>query len=64
MYTNSIKDVKITGDFFPTKDIAQLEESLRGTEYSREALQEVLENSDLEGYFGDVTAEELLQVIV
>ena len=59
-----IKDVKITGDFFPTKDIAQLEESLRGTEYSREALQEVLENSDLEGYFGDVTAEELLQVIV
>ena len=59
-----IKDVKITGDFFPTKDVAQLEKSLRGIEYSREALQEVLENSDLEGYFGDVTAEELLQVIV
>ena len=59
-----ITGVKITGDFFTSGDIEQLEKSFAGIEYKREEILRVLQEADLGSLFGDVTAEELAEVIV
>ena len=59
-----ISGVKIRGDFFASKEIGELEEMLVGVPYEREALLAVLRKADLGAYLGDVTAEELAEVIV
>lgn len=59
-----IKSVKIMGDFFSTRDITELEKLLRGALYDRESLLLILQAAELDEYFGDVTAEELVDVIV
>lgn len=59
-----IRSVKINGDFFPVRDIEEFERSFEGCEYTAEVLREVLEAADLQGYLGDVTVQELLDVIV
>ena len=56
--------LQITGDFFSSRDIAELEQMLEGVQYEREALLQVLSEADLPSYLGDVTAEELVDVIV
>ncbi len=61
---HKIKSVRISGDFFSSKDIKELEQSFVGADYSRQPLLEILRESDLQGYLGDVTAEELIEVIV
>ena len=61
---HKIKETKITGDFFTRGDIESLEKSLEGVEYEKDCLLKVLQEADLEMYFGDITAEELIQVIV
>ena len=61
---HKIQDVKVTGDFFATRDIEAFEHMLVGIDFTREALEAVFEKADLQGFFGDVTAEELLNVIV
>ncbi len=61
---HKIKSVRISGDFFSSKDIKELEQSFVGADYSRQPLLEILRASDLQGYLGDVTAEELIEVIV
>ena len=59
-----ISQVKITGDFFASRDVEELENMLKGISYDRDSLLEVLKKADLESYLGDVTAEELADVIV
>ena len=59
-----IRSLKITGDFFTGGDIEELEKMFEGVDYRRDALGQVLHNVDLTKYFGDVTEEELLDVIV
>ena len=59
-----ISKAEIRGDFFPARDIGEFEAAFEGCEYTAEALAEVLARADLEGYLGDVIAEELLAVIV
>lgn len=59
-----IQEVKITGDFFASKDIEELEAMFAGVSYDREAILTVLRNADLGSYLGDVTAEDLADVIV
>lgn len=61
---HKIRSVRITGDFFAAKDIRELERAFENCEYTKAALGEVLRGADLTGYLGDVTAEELLEVIV
>ena len=56
--------LQITGDFFSSRDITELEQMLEGVQYEREALLQVLSEADLPSYLGDVTAEELVEVIV
>lgn len=59
-----IQEVKITGDFFASKDIEELEAMFAGVPYDREGILAVLQNAELGSYLGDVTAEELADVIV
>lgn len=59
-----IRSVKITGDFFASRDVAELEKMLEGISYDKESILEVLRQVDLTSYLGDVTAEELAEVIV
>ena len=61
---HKVRKLDIRGDFFPARDIAELEAAFEGCEYTADALAGILERADLESYFGDVTAEELLAVIV
>ena len=62
-----IKDVTITGDFFsrsPDDGIGALEKALSGIPYERASILNVLEGFDLYVLFGDIRAEELVDVIV
>ena len=59
-----IDGVRITGDFFSSREITDLEEMFAGVPYDRDSVLEVLRKADLEHFLGDVTAEELAEVIV
>lgn len=59
-----ITDLKITGDFFSGGDISEFEQAFIGASYEREELLRVLRRLDIKNYLGDVTAEELISVIV
>lgn len=59
-----ITAVKIRGDFFASRDIEELEQRLVGLVYEKPTLLQALEEADLRSYLGDVTAEELVDVIV
>ena len=59
-----IRCVKITGDFFASQNIEEFEAMFEGVAYDRPSVLEVLEKADLKSFLGDVTAEELAEVIV
>ena len=59
-----IAEVRLAGDFFSSRDIAEFERMFSGVPYERDAVLEVLEKADLQAFLGDVTAEELADVIV
>ena len=61
---HAITDLKITGDFFSGGDISEFEQAFIGAPYERDALLRVLSKLDIRHYLGDVTAEELIAVIV
>ncbi|MGI6766829.1 MAG: lipoate--protein ligase [Lentihominibacter sp.] len=61
---HKVKSLELTGDFFPSGDIEEFEAMFVGVDYDREALLEVLQRADLSKYLGNVTAEELADVIV
>lgn len=61
---HKVKSLKLTGDFFTSKDIEEFEQMFIGVEYTKDAIYEVLCNADLSSYLGDVTADELIEVIV
>ena len=59
-----IAAIQITGDFFGTKDIKDIEEALIGVRLRREDLLNTLEQLDLGNYFGNLTKEELSSFIL
>ncbi|RLK64210.1 lipoate--protein ligase [Atopobacter sp. AH10] len=61
---NKIDTVKINGDFFGLGEISDVEDKLLGTPYRRQDLMEVFESVDLKHYFGNVTAEDLTNLIL
>ncbi|MDD4200563.1 MAG: lipoate--protein ligase [Eubacteriales bacterium] len=61
---HKIKYVKIMGDFFSTRDVSELEKIIVGADYERESILQILREAELDAYFGEVTAEELVDVIV
>ncbi|EQC2227896.1 TPA: lipoate--protein ligase [Listeria monocytogenes] len=58
-----ITDIKIFGDFFGVKNVADIEEKLVNTTYKREALAEALKDIDVKEYFGNITKDEFLDLL-
>ncbi len=59
-----ISDIKIYGDFFGTEDIAKLEETMKNLKYDREIIKEAIKNQPLEKYFGSITQDEFLNLVM
>ena len=59
-----ITEAKIYGDFFGEREIAELETLLRGQRYRRSDLAAALKGVDLTAYFGDITVERFLDLLV
>ncbi|WP_373894807.1 lipoate--protein ligase [Virgibacillus natechei] len=59
-----IAAIQITGDFFGTKDIKEVEEALLGVRLRKEDLLKSLEPLDLANYFGNLTKEEFVSFIL
>lgn len=58
-----IENCKIYGDFFGVGEVADIERKLTGIRYERDAISEVLDEVDVQHYFGNVTKEEILALI-
>lgn len=56
--------IQITGDFFGTKDVKDVEMALMGTRLKKDDLLKALEQLDLVNYFGSLTKEEFVSFIV
>ncbi|RNH32536.1 lipoate protein ligase C-terminal domain-containing protein, partial [Staphylococcus aureus] len=61
---NRIADCRIYGDFFGQGDIKDVEEALQGTKMTREDLMHQLKQLDIVYYFGNVTVESLVEMIL
>lgn len=59
----NIDDIRIYGDFFGLGEIKDVEEELRGTSYTREALTAKFETIDVKKYFGQVDIQELVELL-
>lgn len=61
---NIITDIKITGDFFGLGEIADVEASLVGIAFNRSSLTHAFEQLNVKRYFGNVTPEELVDILL
>lgn len=59
-----IKNCKIYGDFFGVGDISDIEKKLTGLRYEKGELARSLENTDIRYYFGKITKEEFLELLI
>lgn len=59
-----INNIKIFGDFFGTRDIAELETTLKGTKYERESLQELFGNIALQDFFGAIDNNDFIELLI
>ena len=60
-----IKNIKFYGDFFgKNEDLSEIENLLKDTKYTREAVKEKLETVDIEEYFSRFTVDEVVEVVV
>ncbi len=58
-----IQDVRFYGDYFGHKDVEDITDKLKNTIYSRESVENILSQFDIDQYFKNLTIEELMQVI-
>ncbi|GIN37960.1 lipoate--protein ligase [Heyndrickxia oleronia] len=58
-----IENCKIYGDFFGIGDVSDIENKLMGIRYERSEIERALEEIDVKHYFGNITKEELVQLI-
>ncbi|GAF04672.1 lipoate--protein ligase [Saccharicrinis fermentans] len=58
-----IMQIKIFGDFFNTRDVAELENLLTGMPHNRKQIQEMLTSIELESYMENVTPNDFLGVM-
>lgn len=59
-----IEHIRLFGDYFGTYDVAELEEQLIGVRYDETELQRVLADIDLTRYFGAITREQFIDVLL
>ncbi len=58
-----IQEVRIFGDYFSSRDTAELEHGLMGINHQRDAVAEVFTRMGYQSFFGAVELEELLQAM-
>lgn len=58
-----IQECKIFGDFFGVGDVAEIEEKLVGVKYEKSALEDAFSTIDVKHYFGNVSKEEVLNLL-
>lgn len=58
-----ITNIQITGDFFGQADIKDVENRLIGTKYESNAVKQVFDSMDVSKYFGQVTENELVDLL-
>lgn len=58
-----IQSCQIRGDFFPQRDVKELEAALLDCRYEKKDLQNCLENMEAGSFFYRVTGEELLKIL-
>lgn len=61
---NHLENVKILGDFFGVKEVSDLEQLLEGVKYTREELVNVLKDQPLQDYFGDVSPDDVADILL
>ena len=61
---NRIAAIRFFGDYMGREDVATLEARLRGVPYERDAIAAALGDVELQDYFGAVTREELVDLLV
>ena len=59
-----VASIRITGDFFGTKDIKEVEEALIGTRLKKEEIFEALAPLDLSNYFGSLSKEAFVSFLL
>ncbi|WP_129725426.1 lipoate--protein ligase [Mycoplasmopsis citelli] len=60
---NKVKDILFEGDFLATKDLDDVLHLFKGIEFKKEAFAQVLDQIDLNTYFGGIAKEEILDLI-
>lgn len=58
-----IENCKIYGDFFGVGDVSEIEDLLTGVKYEKAEIVKAIESVDVKHYFGNITREELLDLI-
>ncbi|EMR05329.1 Lipoate-protein ligase LplJ [Bhargavaea cecembensis DSE10] len=58
-----IEDAAIFGDFFGVGEVAEIEEALKGAQYSTEGIEKAIEGIDIEKLLGGITKEEFIDLI-
>jgi len=59
----NIKECRIYGDYFGTKDIHELEDQLKTKRFEEQSIREVLANLDLDEYLFNITPEDFIQCL-
>lgn len=59
-----ISDISFYGDFLSLKNTVDIKEKLIGTEYDRESISKVLDEFTLTDYFGTITKDEIISLII
>ncbi len=60
----TLSEIQIYGDFFGKGAIEEVEEQLKGTPYTKAAIQDALAAVDFNHYFGPIPKEEFIELIV
>ncbi len=58
-----IENCKIYGDFFGVGDVSEVENLLSGVKYEKAEISQSLEGVDVKHYFGNITRDELIDLI-
>ena len=58
-----IENCKIYGDFFGVGEVADIEQKLIGIRYEKESIRKVIDQIEVQHYFGNVTNEDILALI-
>ncbi|KPB05012.1 lipoate--protein ligase [Bacillus sp. CHD6a] len=58
-----IETCKIYGDFFGVGDVSEVENLLSGVKYEKAEISQALEGIDVKHYFGNITRDELIDLI-